>query len=86
MQENRRFLAFSGAECFPEKLSGKHRGNKGPHREQRFSFASRRRDYDLLHERATVAAPSMATASKDRVMIAESASSKTRDQRGLGAD
>ena len=33
MQENRGFLAFSGAECFPEKRSGKHRGNKGPHGE-----------------------------------------------------
>jgi hypothetical protein len=38
---------------------------------QRFSFASRRRDYDLLHERATAAAPSMVTASKVRVMIVE---------------
>jgi len=33
-------LAFSGAECFPEKLSGKHRGNKGPHREADKDFLS----------------------------------------------
>ena len=36
MQQNQGFVAFSGAECFPEKLSGKHRGNKGRKRPKIF--------------------------------------------------